>query len=100
MLPASSFGVALSGLSDDAVSSDRNAAAASVLQVLTALFWSSCESHGAPKLSAARATPTSANALHPRSPAGAAGMRAGRGSRPADRPSSANAGAPSAGNSQ
>ena len=100
MLPASSFGVALSGLSDAAVSSERNAAEASVLQVRTALFWSSSESHGRQRLMAAATTGTASTAAGHERRSGEPGAPAGRGNSPADKPSSAKAAAPRAGNSQ
>src|SRR5436305_7164643 len=100
MLPARSFGVALSGLSDAAVSSERNAAAESPLHVRTALFGWSWESHGRQKLIAAATTGTASSTAGPDSRSGEPGGPAGRGMSPAARPSSAKAGAPSAGNSQ
>src|SRR6059058_5028101 len=100
MLPARSFGVALSGLSEAAVSSERKAAAASVLHVRTALFWSSWDSHGRLKLTAAAATGSASRAPRRPSRIGDHDAGAGRGSSAAASPSTANPVAPRAGNSQ
>src|SRR3954454_16305186 len=66
MLPASSLGVALSGLSEAALSSESKARVGLVLQTLIALFCSTSASHGATRDSVATS---------PRTPAATAAAR-------------------------